>query len=788
MNKQFNRLKKLILKNEFSHLNTMQRQAVFYGPGPMLILAGAGSGKTTTVVNRIAYLIKYGDSYADFDQMEGVADALIQEMERCVKTDKVPPDAVARVIARGPVDPYRILAFTFTNKAANEMKERVERIIGDTAGGMWIGTFHSICVKILRSNIDYLPGFERNFVIYDTDDQRVLIKECLANLMLIEKDYPPRVVAAEIGNAKDKLVTPTQLLNETMGDFRRHNMARVYELYEKRLRENNAVDFDNIINHTIEIFRIAPQVLEYYQRRFEYIMVDEYQDTNKAQYTLISMLAAGHKNLCVVGDDDQSIYGWRGADITNIIEFEREYDDCKVVKLEQNYRSTQYILQAANSVIGNNKRRKEKKLWTEKSRGNKLVRYEAYDERDEGNFVARTILDENIKNKVPFKDCAVLYRTHAQSRSIEEGLVRQGISYRIVGGLRFYERKEIKDILAYLKLVHNPADSVSFRRVINFPKRGIGDVTVDKIMKISEETGQSMLDVIKNCEHYQQITSYGKKFASFLRILDELRESAEHSLASEVIEVAIGASDVMLEYLKEGQIESRARKENMQELINVAAEMEKSNPELTLDEFLSYTSLITDMETANEEEDSVTLMSMHSAKGLEFPVVFIVGMEEGLFPRVDEYKDDEQEMEEERRLCYVSITRAKAKLYMISANSRMTYGKTDYYRKPSRFFEEIPAELVTDYSPKPTAAASAYSRYALPKKKEAPAYKKYEKPASSAGKNTGNFAVGDMVTHIKFGQGVVLSVNSSPAMTILTIKFDKAGTKSIVSSAVKKNS
>jgi len=616
-------------------LNPEQRKAVVHVDGPLLILAGAGSGKTRVITHRIAYLIKE----------VGVA-------------------------------PWNILAITFTNKAANEMKERVERLVGmEDAKDIWVSTYHAACVRILRKDIDKL-GYNRNFVIVDTRDQLALIEECLKELDLDSKRYPARSLLETISNAKNKMVD-ARMFRENAGSYFEMIVSKVYTLYQQKLFNNNAVDFDDLLTLTNHLFHEYPDVLAFYQRKFQYILVDEYQDTNHAQYCLVNLLAKEHRNLCVVGDDDQSIYRWRGADLQNILQFENDYPEATVIKLEQNYRSTQSILEAANQIIRYNRGRKDKKLWTKNPRGENVFCYRAIDERDEAWFVAGEILrNRNIRS---FRDYAVLYRTNAQSRVLEEVFMQRGIPYRVVGGLRFYERKEIKDIIAYLRLIENPADILSFKRIINTPKRGIGPATIDKIVNYARQENKPILTAIANPENIPGLTKQAKnKLQGFVNIMQELAAEKEQLEISLLLEKVLTKTNYVEELKQENTAETQARLENIKEFFTVIQEFEENNNEdKSLASFLENVALVTDIEETKDQADVVTMMTLHAAKGLEFPVVFMVGMEEGIFPHLRSL-ESEEEMEEERRLCYVGITRAKEKLFLTHANHRMLYGRSQY--------------------------------------------------------------------------------------------------------------
>ncbi len=639
-------------------LNKEQKNAVLHNEGPLLILAGAGSGKTRVLTNRIAYLIK-----------------------------------------EIGVFPSNILAITFTNKAAREMRERIDSLIGDLSNDMWVGTFHSICIRILRRDIEKL-GFDRSFVIYDTQDQQVVIKECLKELNINEKNFPPKSVLENIGKQKNELIDAAHFEKLYASDFRLGKISKLYSLYQKKLKNNNALDFDDIIMYTIKLFDQNPEVLNFYQRKFRYILVDEYQDTNTAQYMLVRKLSEAHGNLCVVGDDDQGIYSWRGANIRNILDFEKDFKGCKTVKLEQNYRSTQTILDAANHVIKNNTGRKCKSLWTDNDGGNKIIMCENENEHEEALYTAREIQrlinDEGRK----FKDFAVLYRINAQSRVIEEMFMREGLPYKIVGGQKFYDRKEIKDIISYLRLIQNPADNVSLKRVVNVPKRGIGDATVDTAEDLALESGVSIFSIISNADECPALKRAANKLNNFSTMILKLRTMKENMGIADLLDMVVSDTGILKEYEIENTVEALSRIENIKELKSVAMEFEKQSEDNSLEEFLAHISLVSDLDNLEEEQDYVVLMTMHSAKGLEFPVVFIPGMEEGVFPGYRAITEGPEQLEEERRLCYVGITRAREKLYLSNARFRTLFGNSSY-NKPSRFLSEIPEELV-EYPFKPS--------------------------------------------------------------------------------------
>ncbi|MFR6304886.1 MAG: DNA helicase PcrA [Clostridia bacterium] len=633
-------------------LNDKQYEAVVNTKGPCLVIAGAGSGKTKVLTHKIAYIMQEENA-----------------------------------------KPWDILAITFTNKAANEMKERIANLVGDNVKDMWVGTFHSICVRILRRFIDRI-GFDTSFIIFDTSDQKTLIKNCLKDLAIDDKLFNERSVQSEISNSKNDMLEPFQYTAKAMGDYRKEKIATVYELYQKRLKENNAIDFDDIINYTIKILMENPDVLEYYSNKFKYVLVDEYQDTNKAQFTLITLLASKNGNITVVGDNDQGIYSFRGADISNILNFEKDFPGTKIIKLEQNYRCTGNILKAANAVIKNNEVKYAKKLWTENEIGKLPKVYLADNEYDEGSYIVEQI--EHLKREEYYKysDFAILYRMNTQSRAIEDIFRRENIPYKIIGGLKFYERKEIKDIIAYLRLIQNTSDNLSLKRIINEPKRGIGKTSLDSIEELANNEGISMYKIIKDAQQYGLNRIYLKS-RDFINVIEELRQKQKDLTISELIKLTLKKTGYMQALKDEKTIEAENRIENLDEFLTVAIEFEEQFAENTLADFLEGITLSSDLDNMEETEDSVTLMTLHSAKGLEFPVVFLVGMEEGIFPG---YKSigEPKELEEERRLCYVGITRAKENLFLTCSKKRTIFGSTSC-NAVSRFLKEIPKELLDGY-------------------------------------------------------------------------------------------
>ena len=633
-------------------LNDKQCEAVINTEGPCLVIAGAGSGKTKVLTHKIAYILQ----------------------EKNIK-------------------PWEIIAITFTNKAANEMKERIAKLIGDDIRDMWVGTFHSICVKILRRFIDRI-GFDSSFLIFDTSDQKTLIKNCLKDLNIDDKLFSEKSVQSEISNAKNQMLEPSQYTARANGDFRKEKIAIIYELYQKRLKENNAIDFDDIINFTIKILMENPDVLEYYSNKFKYVLVDEYQDTNKAQFTLITLLASKNGNITVVGDNDQSIYGFRGSDITNILNFEKDFPGTKIIKLEQNYRCTGNILEIANAVIKNNEVKYKKKLWTENEVGNLPKVYLADNEYDEGEYIVEQIEHLRREEYYKYSDFAVLYRMNSQSRAIEDILRRENIPYKIIGGLKFYERKEIKDIIAYLRLIQNTSDNLSFKRIINEPKRGIGKTSLDEIEKIANANEISMYSVLKEAENYG-LNRVFLKSREFINAIEELIAKKDQLKISELIKLTLKKTGYTKALEDENTIESENRIENLNEFLTVAIEFEEQFAENSLQEFLEGITLSTDLDNMEESEDTVTLMTLHSAKGLEFTAVFLVGMEEGIFPG-NQSMLDQKELEEERRLCYVGITRAKENLFLTCSKKRTIFGSTSC-NPVSRFLKEIPQELLDGY-------------------------------------------------------------------------------------------
>lgn len=726
-------------------LNPQQAEAVINTEGPMLIMAGAGSGKTKVLTCRVANLLQKG------------------------------------------VRPYRILAITFTNKAAAEMRERVNNMSGPAAKDVWLFTFHAFCARFLRMEIDKLPGYGGNFAIYDTADSQNLIKQILKEMNLDDKRFQPSGILSRISNAKNALQDAAAFARQA-GDFYEQKVADIYSRYEQKLQLNNALDFDDLLMLSIKLLQENKEVREKYQDRFDYLLVDEYQDTNHAQYLLTKFLAAKHRNICVVGDADQSIYGWRGADIQNILDFEKDYPDAKVIKLEQNYRSTQIILDAANAVIENNTGRKPKNLWTENKSGADIIYFQAVDERDEARFVIEQLQNLQRTENKKLGDMAILYRTNTQSRIFEEMLIKSGISYNMVGGLKFYERKEIKDIIAYLRVIFNPADSLSLLRIINVPKRGIGDASLAKIQAYAAANNVSLFEAVSNAAAIDGLSSrFVSKLDDLAGIIFELMNLAGEAPVEDLIDRVLRDTGYLEELENERTPQAQSRIDNLHELISVAQEFAASEEENNLENFLAHVALVSDIDDTELGEDAITLMTLHSSKGLEFPVVFLVGMEEGLFPHARTLMD-ETEIEEERRLCYVGITRAKEKLFLSSTKMRTIYGNTVTY-PPSRFLQEIPARLVKTIKRQERFSAlenfkQVSEKYSARPQKPASTFNPHsfmpQKPAAAARGTGTRFNTGDRVSHSKWGEGMVVSVKDSPDGQEVKVAFAGAGVRSLL--------
>ena len=756
------------MQNLIEGLNDKQKEAVLATEGPCLVIAGAGSGKTKVLTHKIAYLLS----------------------EKNVK-------------------PWNILSITFTNKAANEMKQRVEKLVGEASQEMWLGTFHSICVRILRRFIDRI-GFDTTFLIFDSTDQRTLVKECIKSIGLDDKLFTDRSVLSEISNGKNDMLEPKAYQVKYNGDFRKEKIGEVYELYQKKLKENNALDFDDIINYTIKILTENPDVLEYYTEKFKYVLVDEYQDTNKAQFMLVSILASKYGNITVVGDNDQGIYSFRGADITNILNFEKDFPGSKIVKLEQNYRCTGNILKAANAVIKNNENKYDKKLWTENEEGKLPCIYKAEDEYDEASYIVKQINMLKMEEYLKLSDFVILYRMNSQSRAIEDIFRRENIPYKIIGGLKFYERKEIKDIIAYLRLIFNTSDNLSLKIIINEPKRGIGKTSLDNIQDISDKTGKSMYEIIKYAEQYE-LNRVKANSIQFVEVIEELRKQVNQIPISELIKLTLNKTGYVKALENENTIEAESRIQNLEEFLTVAIEFEEQMAENTLAEFLESISLTSDIDNMEESEDTVTLMTLHSAKGLEFPVVFLVGMEEGIFPG---YKSIEEikELEEERRLFYVGITRAMQYLYLTCAKRRTIFGSTSY-NQMSRFLKEIPKDLLDGYEEIDnednnsfkdsnygweygTNYAGKVKTYKFDNVEKIPEVKEkvgafqfrtaesflnsLNKKASDRQVDITKYKEGQRIYHKKFGEGTINKIEQEGEDYKLDIQFDKVGHKRLM--------
>ena len=778
-------LRRAVLEKDFARMNDRQKQAVFTVNGPLLILAGAGSGKTTVLINRIANILRYGDAYNSTYLRDDLDENDIAACKAYIENGTPLTTESQEHLSVSACAPWRIMAITFTNKAAGELKDRLCAMLGEAANDIWASTFHSTCARILRRDGERI-GYSSHFTVYDTDDQRRLMKSILKELDISEKNITPKSILNEISRAKDSLISPAEYALTVGDDFRLKIISRAYTTYQKRLEDADAMDFDDLINKVVELFKKCPDVLEYYQNRFRYLMVDEYQDTNHAQYTFVRMLAEKSGNLCVVGDDDQSIYKFRGATIENILSFENTFQNATVIRLEQNYRSTQNILDAANAVIEHNTERKGKTLWTQNGTGAMIHLHTAENETDEAERITKIILDGVAAGR-KFSDYAVLYRMNSQSLTFERHFAKSGVPHRLIGGTRFYERREIREMIAYLSVINNPSDEMRLRRIINTPKRSIGDRSVEVAAQIGQQTGETLFEVVSHAKDYPALSRAANKmtlFAAQMQGLIELNNDEEVTLG-ELYDELVERIDY-LNFLKTDDPESAEdRAANVQELASNLRRFEEENPEGTLSDFLEEVSLITDIDNYDNNADSVVLMTVHSAKGLEFPVVFLPGMEENIFPGMASVYVP-SEVEEERRLAYVAITRAKEELYIFHAESRMIFGMTNRNRV-SRFVEEIPETLVEhtrsrDYSARPVSMPSfggAKPFGEAPKTKsvaEAGGFtpKPRVKPAPA-----GTYRVGDTVLHKAFGTGLIVSATPMANDTLLEVAFDKVGTKKL---------
>ena len=773
-------LRRKVIENEFSKMNDMQKQAVFTTQGPLLILAGAGSGKTTVLVNRIANILRWGEAYESDTVYGEYSDEEIDEIKKAADGEITVSDELADRLSVSKVNPWRILAITFTNKAANELKERICNKVGTSGNDIWASTFHSACTRILRRYGENI-GYSNHFTIYDTDDQKRLLKDCIKALNIDEKMIPAKSVLSAISRAKDEMKTPDMLKSEAGTDNRLISIAKVYNLYQQRLLASDAMDFDDIIFNTVILFRECPEVLEKYQDQFRYIMVDEYQDTNTMQYELIRLLADKHKNLCVVGDDDQSIYKFRGATIKNILNFEEDYENSRVIKLEQNYRSTKNILTAANYVIKNNFERKSKTLWTQNEQGSKIIWYNAADETDEGTFITKTI-NEQVAAGAKYSDFAILYRMNTQSQVLERVFVRSGIPYKIIGGHRFYDRREIRDMIAYLNVISNHNDNNRLKRIINVPKRGIGDKTVSQIEEIGNGLGLSMFETMKEADEFEVLAKSRTKLEEFCTMIEELSDMLDDGVSiSDMYDKLIERIDY-LPFIKQESERGDAAVENVMELKSSIAQYEQDySSEATLQGFLEEVALMSDIDNYNEADanEKVVMMTLHSAKGLEFPNVFIPGMEENVFPGFQATMSNE-DMQEERRLAYVGITRAKKNLYLINSESRMLYGHTTRNR-PSRFLKELPEQLVEKKHREIKVNPNVQMPSPKVTRKEDIAKSRIISPTVTK-QPTVSYTVGMRVSHKVFGEGTVLSVKPMASDSMLEIAFDNVGTKKLMAS------
>ncbi len=808
LEQRFTAARRAAIARDFASLNEQQRQAVLDTEGPLLLLAGAGSGKTTVLINRVANLMRYGRGSDSPEVPQWVTEEDLDFLETYARTGEGDRLRMEELCSLDPAAPWTILAITFTNKAAGELKERLGAMLGPQAENVWASTFHSACVRILRRDIERL-GFASSFTIYDTDDSLRVIKDCLKTLELDDKQFPPRSVLGYISRAKDQMLLAPDYLaqKEKEGDFRLIRIAKVYVEYQRRLWEANALDFDDIILHTVRLLQQFEEVRAYYQRKFRYVLIDEYQDTNNLQYLLASTLAGGYENFCVVGDDDQSIYRFRGATIENILSFEQQYPTCRTIRLEENYRSTKHILEASNAVIRNNQGRKGKELWTKAGEGEKLTLYTAMNENDEAQYVAARVLEDFSQGRA-WKDHAVLYRMNAQSNQLETAFKRNGVPYRIIGGTRFFDRAEVKDMIAYLAVLNNPEDDLRLQRIVNNPPRGIGAKTMETAQEVARREETSLFSVLDNARMYPELERSAAKLAVFTNLMGELSALLPTLPLDQFYEELMIRTGYATMLESKNTVEDRTRLENIRELLtSIRGYMENAGEEPTLAGFLDEIALYTDLDSHDPDQDCVVMMTMHSAKGLEFPVVFVVGAEEGIFPGIRAIGEPE-EMEEERRLCYVAMTRAKEKLYLTCAGQRMLFGRTSSNR-PSRFVEEIPPEHLErsgrtfldreeSWGGMPSRT-SGYGGYGKPERSPYD-----QRPQTSGGQRrdyggfsramgSGSSSVstapktdlsafhkGDMVRHKAFGQGMILSIQKMGGDALVEIAFDNVGTKRLM--------
>ena len=813
---RFCKARRAVIAGEFQNLNPQQRQAVLSTEGPLLVLAGAGSGKTTVLIHRVANLMKYGRGSDSDEVPQWVTEDDLLFLEAYAAHPVAEGREEAERLCRlDPAVPWSIIAITFTNKAAGELKARLERMLGPDANDIWASTFHSACVRILRRDIDRL-GFDKSFTIYDSADTERVVKDILKDFNMDDKSFPPRSILSEISKAKDEMLSGPDYLArcEKQGDYRLTRMAKVYVEYERRLREANALDFDDLILDTVRLLQEYDDVRDYYQRKFRYVLIDEYQDTNQLQYRLSALLAGRWENICVVGDDDQSIYRFRGATIENILSFENQYKGARVIRLEENYRSTGHILEASNAVIRHNQGRKGKELWTRHEKGDKLQLYTAMNESDEAQYVAAQILAGYSQGR-PWRDNAVLYRMNAQSNQIEQAFKRNGVPYRIIGGIRFFDRAEVKDMLAYLCALNNPADDLRLSRIINVPARGIGQKTVDTAQTIAAQEGKSLWEVVKHARSYPDLSKAAAKLAQFTDLMDGLRKLAGELSLPDFYEEVLARTGYAVALEAKNTVEDRTRLENVRELLtSINSYLENAEGEPSLSGFLDEIALYTDLDNHDPNEDCVVMMTMHSAKGLEFPVVFVVGLEEGIFPGMRAIGESE-ELEEERRLCYVAMTRARERLYLTCASQRMLFGRTSANR-PSRFVGEIPEELMErsgrSYLSEPDDASGywqgadrsfssgrsghsgfsggsrgGWERPAAPDRSARPAPARSRVPAARPKAPAAvlpTYQIGDRVVHKAFGGGMVMNVQPMGGDVLIEIAFDTKGTKRLLLKSV----
>ena len=795
MDSRFLTARKNYIERQFSQLNDMQRQAVLTTEGPLLLLAGAGSGKTTVLINRIANLMRFGRGSDCCEISHAVTEDDLAFLENL--GDDPSPDDTRRadaLCAVEPAAPWSIIAITFTNKAAGELRERLVSAIGDEANDIWAYTFHSCCSRILRRFGERI-GYTNHFTIYDTDDSRRVMKQCQKQLGIEDKLINHKSILAEISRAKDSLISPDEYKQTSQNDFRKSKIAECYEMYQKELKKSDAMDFDDIIFNTVKLLEENEDVRDLYQTQFKYVMVDEYQDTNHAQYVLTSLLADKYKNICVVGDDDQSIYRFRGATIENILSFENHYKGAKVIRLEENYRSTQNILDGANAVISHNKNRKGKTLFTRSGSGDKIVYKTVMSESEESQYIIDEII-KNVDNGMKYSDHAILYRMNAQSRNLEVMLTKSGISHRIIGGHRFFDRKEIKDIVSYLAVINNPSDNVRLQRIINVPKRAIGDTMFANVLEIAAGLGMSAFEVCERADEFQKTSRSASKLMGFTKMIRDFQECIEDGMGLNDLLQEVLEKTKYLDFLHEDIETYDDRVNNIKELSSMFIKYEEESEDANLSEFLEDVALISDIDSYNEDEDAVVLMTLHSAKGLEFPVVFIPGMEEGIFPG-NQSMFSEEDLEEERRLAYVGITRAKKKLYLISSQQRMLYGQTSR-NMPSRFLREIPSSVIDDQSVvarRSTGFTSAHSGFSSgarggssytssskigSARQSSNSAHKFGQAGNAAQKSNVDYKVGDTVSHKSFGTGTILTITPMGGDMLLEVAFDKAGTKKMM--------